>query len=169
MKRLMTTYDASRMLTVDVLLAPGELMSEQAIGPETVAIVVDVVRATTTLVVMCDGGCARVLVAGDSAAARAFVAQHPAEGYLLAGEVGGLRPEGFDFGNSPVELAAADLRGQTLVFSTTNGTRALRACAGARSILAGALRNADAVCHAALGRVTARERHLAGDIASSAI
>ena len=65
-----------------------------------------------------------------------------------------MRPPGFDFGNSPVELGAADLTEKTLVFSTTNGTRAIRACAGARAILAGSLRNADAVCRAALERAT---------------
>jgi 2-phosphosulfolactate phosphatase len=144
--------DAPRALVIDVLLAPVELMGEQGIGPGTVAIVVDVIRATTTLAVMCDRGCAQVLVAGDISAARACAAQHAAEGYLLAGEVGGVRPPGFDFGNSPLELRAAELAGRTLVFSTTNGTRAIRACAGARAILAGSLRNADAVCRAALQR-----------------
>lgn len=146
----MQEHDAARAVVVDVLLTPAELTGEQVIGPETVAIVVDVIRATTTLAVMCDRGCARVLVAGDISAARACAAQHAAGGYLLAGEVGGVRPPGFDFGNSPVELSAADLAGRTLVFSTTNGTRAIRACAGARAILAGSLRNADAVCRAAL-------------------
>ncbi|HEX6780087.1 MAG TPA: 2-phosphosulfolactate phosphatase, partial [Ktedonobacterales bacterium] len=110
-----------------------------------------VVRATTTLSVMFDRGCARVLVAGDIPEARALVAG-AAEPLLLAGEAGGLRPPGFDFGNSPVELAAAQLAGREVVFCTTNGTRALRACAGARAILAGSLRNADAVCRAALQR-----------------
>jgi 2-phosphosulfolactate phosphatase len=142
----------ARPLVVDVLLTPAELGSGSAFRPADVAIVIDVIRATTTLAVVFDGGCERVLVAGDIPEARAFVARHPGA-YLLAGEVGGLRPPGFDFGNSPVELAAADLRERELVFSTTNGTRALRACAGARAILAGSLRNAQAVCQAALGLV----------------
>ncbi len=141
-------------LAVDVLMTPVELGSGLVAGPESVAIVIDVVRATTTLSVMCDRGCARVLVASDIPVARAFVAGDPGK-YLLAGEVGGLRPPGFDFGNSPVELAAADLVGRELVFSTTNGTRAMRACAGARAILAGALRNAEAVCQMALRLVGA--------------
>jgi 2-phosphosulfolactate phosphatase len=151
----MQEHDAPRPLVIDVLLAPAELTGERVIGPETVAIVVDVIRATTTLTVMGDRGCARVLVAGDISAARACAAEHAAEGYLLAGEVGGMRPPGFDFGNSPGELAAVDLTEKTLVFSTTNGTRAIRACAGARAILAGSVRNADAVCRAALEYATA--------------
>jgi 2-phosphosulfolactate phosphatase len=117
--------------------------------PTDVAIVIDVIRATTTLAVLFDGGCARVLVAGDIPSACEYAAAHPGA-YLLAGEVGGLRPPGFDFGNSPVELAAADLSGRELIFSTTNGTRALHACSQAGAILAGSLRNAQAVCRAAL-------------------
>lgn len=143
-----------RPLVVDVLLTPAELGGKLSVGPTDVAIVIDVIRATTTLTVVFDGGCARVLVAGAIPEARAFAARHPGA-YLLAGEVGGLRPPGFDFGNSPVELGAASVRGQELIFSTTNGTRALHACAGARAILAGSLRNAQAVCRAALRLVSA--------------
>ncbi len=141
--------NATRPLVVDVLLTPAELGHGPGVGPNDVAMVIDVIRATTTLAVAFERGCARVLVAGDMPAARAFAAEHPGA-YLLAGEVGGLRPPGFDFGNSPVELKAADLRGRELLFCTTNGTRALHACVGARALLAGSLRNAQAVCRAAL-------------------
>jgi 2-phosphosulfolactate phosphatase len=130
-------------------LTPAELSSDLRLRPTDVAIVIDVIRATTTLAVLFDGGCARVLVAGDIPSARAYAVSHPGM-YLLAGEVGGLRPPGFDFGNSPVELAVADLSGRDLIFSTTNGTRALHACAHAGAVLAGSLRNAQAVCRVAL-------------------
>jgi 2-phosphosulfolactate phosphatase len=139
----------SRPLLIDVLLTPAESGGALVVSPGSVAIVIDVVRATTTLAVMFDRGCARVLVAGDIPEARAFVAS-ASSSLLLAGESGGLRPPGFDFGNSPVELAGAELAGREVVFCTTNGTRALRACAGARAIMAGSLRNAEAVCRAAL-------------------
>lgn len=144
----------ARPLVVDVLLTPAELGGELRVRPTDVALVIDVIRATTTLAVLFDRGCARVLVAGDVPGARAFAAAHPGE-YLLAGEVGGLPPPGFDFGNSPVEMAAADLSGREVIFCTTNGTRALHACAGAGAILAGSLRNAQAVCRAALRLVGA--------------
>ncbi|HEU5370588.1 MAG TPA: 2-phosphosulfolactate phosphatase [Ktedonobacterales bacterium] len=144
----------TRPLVTDVLLTPTELGGELRIRPTDVAVVIDVIRATTTLAVLFDRGCARVLVAGDIPAARTFAAGHPGA-YLLAGEVGGLRPPGFDFGNSPVELAAADLSGREVIFCTTNGTRALHACAGAGAILAGSLRNAQAVCQTALRHISA--------------
>ena len=141
-----------RPLVVDVLLTPTESGGAPVANPGSAAIVIDVVRATTTLSVMFDRGCARVLVAGDIPEARAVVAR-AAGPLLLAGESGGLRPPGFDFGNSPIELAEAKLAGREVVFCTTNGTKALRACAGARAIMAGSLRNAEAVCRAALRRV----------------
>ena len=154
MSMLADFADGARPLVVDVALTPAELGGELRLRPTDVAIVIDVIRATTTLAVLFDRGCARVLVAGDIPAARAYAAAHP--GSLLAGEMGGLPPSGFDFGNSPVELAAADLNGRELIFSTTNGTRALHACVGAGVILAGSLRNAQAVCRAALRLVMER-------------
>src|SRR5579885_244506 len=122
--------NAARPLVTDVLLTPAELGGKLRVRPTDVAVVIDVIRATTTLSVLFDRGCARVLVADDMPAARAFAAGHPGA-YLLAGEVGGPRPPGCDFGTSPVELAAADLGGREVIFCTTNGTRALHACTGA--------------------------------------
>ena len=64
----------ARPVVVDVLLTPTEAGSKQIAGPGSVAIVIDVVRATTTLSVMFDRGCAHVLVAGDIPEARILVA-----------------------------------------------------------------------------------------------
>jgi 2-phosphosulfolactate phosphatase len=108
-------------------------------------IVVDVIRATTTLTALFDRGCAEVLLApGIEAAQTARDALGHA--FLLAGEVGGARPPGFDLGNSPAEIARSDVQGRSIIFATTNGTRTMRACQGGRRVLAGCLRNARAVC-----------------------
>jgi 2-phosphosulfolactate phosphatase len=114
----------------------------------TTYVVVDVIRATTTLAVMLGQGCRCVLVASGIAAARAVAQPDPGR-YLLGGESGGVAPPGFNFGNSPREYAAADPTGREIVFATTNGTRALRACTGGYAIYAGSLRNASAVARAA--------------------
>lgn len=140
---------AHRRLTVDVALVPAFVPGGATQRSGTVYIVVDVIRATTTICVVFERGCRRVLVAPGIEAARQARAT-AAPGTLLAGEVGGLAPAGFDFGNSPPELAVADVAGRDLIFATTNGTRALRACLGGRAILAGAFRNADAVTARAL-------------------
>ena len=75
---------------------------------------------------------------------------------MLAGERGCVRPEGFDFGNSPREFADGPPLGETLVLTTTNGTRAIVAAARrAETVLVGSLANLTA-CAAAAAR-TARK------------
>jgi len=133
-----------RPLTVDVALDPTAIAGASSSRDATTFIGVDVIRATTTLAVFFEQGCSRVLVASSLATAReARRALGPS--YLLAGEEEGARPPGFDLGNSPAEVAASELRGRQIIFATTNGTHALRACIGGRAVLAGALRNARAV------------------------
>ena len=60
-------------------------------------------------------------------------------GELCMGEVGGVRPEGFDFGNSPYELSQADVEGKTLIHSTMAGTVGVTAAEGADEIYLGSL------------------------------
>lgn len=136
---------------LDVICSPHEIPVALAeLPPAATCAVIDVVRATTSLVGMGDGGARQVVIAGSVDAARELEATYPAA--LLAGESGGIAPTGFDFGNSPAELALADLRDRTVIFATTNGTRAILACQthGAGTILAAALRNAAAIASAAL-------------------
>lgn len=160
MERGDTRAPAPAPLALDVALAPLLLARDPARMARTVYIVVDVIRATTTLCVLFERGCPRVAVAGSIAAARA-AAQRGRDATppdqpppLLAGEVGGLAPAGFDHGNSPVEFASLDLRGRTVIFATTNGTRALHACAGGAAVLAGAFRNASAVARATVAQAS---------------
>jgi 2-phosphosulfolactate phosphatase len=138
---------ARRPLAIDVALTPAFVHSAPGSRRHTVYIVVDVVRATTTLCVLFERGCRAVWVAPGIVAAREAATRAPGRSgrNLLAGESGGVAPPGFDLGNSPSELARADLAGHEVVFATTNGTRAVRACAGGFAIFAGAYRNAGAV------------------------
>lgn len=108
-----------------------------------VAIVVDALRASVTAVAMFEAGAGEVVLADGPAQALALAAAERAR-YLVCGESGGVQPAGFDHGNSPRELARADLAGRTVVFATSNGTRALRAVAGARLALVGSGRNGPA-------------------------
>ena len=104
-----------------------------------VILVIDVIRATTSLLTLFERGAHSVTLAPDIESARAEGRRRPAS--LLIGEIGGLAPPGFAYGNSPVELAQAQLAGHSLVFTTSNGTRALRSSAGARSVFAACMRN----------------------------
>src|SRR5690242_5515107 len=93
-----------------------------AVRQHALAIVVDALRASTTLSVMLDQGAERILVVADVEDAFALAAQTP--GALLAGERGGQPLPGFDFGNSPLEiLSAPRLDGRTVVFTSSNGAQ----------------------------------------------
>lgn len=118
-------------------------------------VIIDALRATTTLLVLVERGCAEVLIAPTVDAARQYRSAHP--GVLAAGEEGGTAPAGFDFGNSPVALARANLEGRRVVLATTNGTRAMHAARGASVSLMACLRNRSAAARAAVATACEQE------------
>lgn len=122
-------------------------------------IVIDVIRATTTMTVMLDRGAARVLVAEDIEQARAAARLVP--GRLLCGERNVRRIPGFDHGNSPVEFSRLDLVGREMIHTTTNGTRAFHACPESATRMAGCFYNAHAVAARALELAEARGGNIA--------
>jgi 2-phosphosulfolactate phosphatase len=102
-------------------------------------VVVDAFRASATISVLVSRGARVVPVDSLEAAARL-------EANLRAGERGSAKVRGFDLGNSPTEVAAADIApGSTVALSTTNGTRIIRAARGAREVLVGSFVNAGSV------------------------
>ncbi|MFN8533753.1 MAG: 2-phosphosulfolactate phosphatase [Dehalococcoidia bacterium] len=111
------------------------------------AIVVDVLRASTSLVAMVANGAERVVIAGSPASALRIGA---ARGWPVAGEQGGLPPEGFTFGNSPGEFGPGRVAERTFVFSSTNGASAIRAATHGRRVVIGALANLTSVAALAL-------------------
>ena len=84
------------------------------------------IRAFTTAAYAFGAGAAEIYLVGDVDAALAFKAAHP--GSLAMGEDRGLRPDGFDFPNSPAMVRDADLSGRTLVQRTSAGTRGVGRC-----------------------------------------
>ena len=109
-------------------------------------VVFDILRATSTMVTALANGAEAVVPVVDVAEAMEFRRRRP--DVLLGGERGGRRigraltgGVEFDLGNSPREYTPERVRGQTIVSTTTNGTRALRACSGARAVLAGSFLN----------------------------
>lgn len=105
-------------------------------------VVIDCLRATTTIATLFARRLTDLVVTDDLEQARIRGA---AEGRVLFGEVGGLPPEDFDYGNSPVEAAGLNLAGERGLLYTTNGTTALCALAGRGVVMAGALANLEAV------------------------
>lgn len=112
-----------------------------------VAVVIDVLRASTTMITALAHGAGRVVPVADVDEARRAAAGLGSAA-VLGGERGGVRVAGFDLGNSPLEYTVERVRGRTVVITTTNGTAALHACQGAREIVVGAIVNRMAVAEA---------------------
>jgi len=129
---------------LDLAPLPSEAL---ALGADCF-IVVDLLRATTTIATLFAAGLDHLLVVDDVDRAREAARK---SGDLLFGEVGGLPPKGFDHGNSPFEATAAPVAGKGAVLFTTNGTLALCSLAPRGTVLAGALANAGAVASVAAG------------------
>ncbi len=125
--------------SLEVCLTPASL----ADPARKVCIVIDVLRATSALVTMFARGVTEALVADSIEEARKLAGGRP--GALLCGEEGGLRPPGFDYGNSPSEFDTVDLAGRRAIIATSNGTRALVKASACPVVLVGALLNLRAV------------------------
>lgn len=105
--------------------------------------VIDVIRATSTLVVALGNGAQSIRPVASVAEATALKEQNPSA--LLAGERYGVALPGFDLGNSPREMTAEKVAGKEIILTTTNGTQALAACTGAREIITASFLNLEAV------------------------
>jgi 2-phosphosulfolactate phosphatase len=104
--------------------------------------VIDVIRATSTIVTALARGAAGVQPVASVDVAFALKERNPKA--LLAGERGGRALPGFDLGNSPEDFTPERVRGRLITLTTTNGTQALAACDGARAVVTVSLLNLDA-------------------------
>ncbi len=115
-------------------------------------VVIDVLRATTTIIYALQAGAKTVIPCGEIDEARRIAAGFSPNEKILGGERGGLKIEGFDLGNSPEEYTPERVRGKTVVFTTTNGTQALLHAKRAKQILLGAFVNATEVVQHLFGQ-----------------
>ena len=118
--------------------------------PGRTALVIDVLRASTTMIAALDNGAAAIVPVAQSAEARRVHAAM-GNGALLAGERRGDTVPGFDLGNSPLEMTRARVAGKTIVFTTSNGTRALLACRDAARVGVAAVVNVSAAARWVVG------------------
>jgi 2-phosphosulfolactate phosphatase len=109
------------------LIPPGSLCGG-------IAVVVDVLRATTVMIQALASGCEAIIPCAEIEEAKEVAASLSAGSALLAGERQGLPIEGFHLGNSPGEFVPEVCRGKTLVITTTNGTRAILASRNAKRV-----------------------------------
>ena len=112
------------------------------------AIIIDVFRAFTTAAIAFSKGVEKIVLVAE--VEEALELRIRGVGQLCMGEVGGVRPEGFDFGNSPFELSQAEVLGKVLIQSTRAGTVGVTAARDADRIYVGSFVNAQATVNAVL-------------------
>lgn len=125
---------------IEVCFTPGEYTYFK--GEYDIVVVIDVLRATSAICAAFDNGVKSIIPVETIEEAR----EYQKKGYLVGAERKGQIVEGFDFGNSPYSYMKEELKGQEVVLSTTNGTRALTMASDAPIVVVGSLINLDALC-----------------------
>lgn len=162
---------------IRVHLLPDLFAPDQLRGG--VAVVIDVLRASTTIAEALAAGATEVVPCGEIEEAHRLAANRTAGSVVLGGERGGRLIDGFDLDNSPARYTADSVGGKSVVFTTTNGTRALLRARQADRVFIGAFVNVDAVvnrlireeravhlvCAGTDGEVTAEDCLFAGAVA----
>lgn len=136
--------------SLEVLFTPADFESlKQRELSDSVCVVFDVLRATSSMVTALANGAKAIIPVEEISEAVSLRRRNPK--ILLAGERNGLRIPAslsggidFDLGNSPREFAKPKVHGRTIAMTTTNGTRALRSCAGAGIVLVCSFLNLEA-------------------------
>lgn len=136
---------------IEVLFTPADFgaLAKRDLA-NSMCVVFDILRATSTMLTALANGAAAVVPAEDIPEALELHKRNP--GALLAGERNGVRIRAnltgsvdFDLGNSPREFTSDRVAGRTIVMTTTNGTRALRAASSAKRVIVGGLLNLSAI------------------------
>lgn len=165
-------------MNVHVALLPSQI-DQDSLG-DRIAVVIDVLRATTTIVHALAAGAETVIPCSEVDQALALRDSAPSGRVLTGGERHGKLIEGFDLDNSPFSYTPERVAGRQIAFTTTNGTRAIAAAEAAQRVLAGAFVNRQAiveellrshrpvvlVCAGTDGRITAEDVLFAGAIAA---
>ena len=141
-------------MRISVALTPKLLCEPQS----HVIAVVDVLRATSSLVAMFDSGLLRAIIADNLRDARNLALRNFS---LLCGEAKALPIAGFDYGNSPAQFAGLSLKGKSAVLWTTNGTKAIAAASPSPAVAVAELTNRRAAAARLLDEATARRLDIA--------
>jgi 2-phosphosulfolactate phosphatase len=119
-------------MKLDVLFTPAGLTLAEVQG--RTVFVIDILRATTSICAAMSSGAKAIIPVASTEEALRLAQTIGSADVVLAGERNCVRIDGFQLGNSPLEMTEAAARGKTLIISTTNGTKALLACHGAGAV-----------------------------------
>lgn len=136
----------SNFSQLDVFFSVQTFQEEQ-LRDKTV-VIVDVLRATSTIVAAITNGAKGVIPVGDMGEASRISQSVDSDDYLLCGEKDGVKIEGYELGNSPLEYGEDVVSGKSLILNTTNGTKAIKKSLGADKIYIAAFLNLDAIVQA---------------------
>ena len=131
-------------MRVDVTVIPQEL--EQRDLGDACVVVLDILRASSTIVTAMANGCEEVIPTATVEEAVEIAHGYGKGEFILGGERRGNKIEGFDLGNSPLEYTRENVAGKKIIFTTTNGTRLLKIAKNAQCVLVGSFLNLSSVC-----------------------
>lgn len=126
---------------VEVILSPALFPAYFETNDCTV-VIIDVFRATSAICAAFESGVKGLIPVANLEAAIKF----KSEGYLVGAERNAEVVDGFDFGNSPLGFKDGKFKGETIVLTTTNGTRAVDIAKSADNVIIGSFANLTAVC-----------------------
>lgn len=129
--------------SIDVFFS-AQTFQENDLRNKTV-VVIDVLRATSTIVTALMNGARGVISVADMGEASKISQNLDSENHLLCGEKDGVKIDGYALGNSPLEYTREQVEGKTLIFNTTNGTKAVKKSMGSSDVVIGAFLNLSAV------------------------
>jgi 2-phosphosulfolactate phosphatase len=131
-------------MKISVRFTPAMIASENELRQATV-VVIDVLRATSTIIAALMAGAREVIPAVAADEAVAITHRLGTDRTILCGEQGSLKIQGFHLGNSPAEYTPQAVHGKTIVLTTTNGARSLIRARQAERAFCGALLNSGAL------------------------
>ncbi|MGM0587525.1 MAG: 2-phosphosulfolactate phosphatase [Bacteroidota bacterium] len=129
--------------SIDVFSAARSFQEEDLRGKT--AVIIDVLRATSTITTAIQHGAKGVIAVEDMSDASKIAQNLDPSRYLLCGEKDGVKIDGYHLGNSPLEYTEDAVKGKTLIINTTNGTKAISRSAMASHVYIGSFLNLSAV------------------------
>ena len=131
------------MKRLETIISPATYHLYALKESEQVVVIIDILRATTTICMAFEHGAKSIIPVKTLEEAGVL----RGKGYLLAAERNGEAVEGFDLGNSPQDYSREKIHNKTVVLTTTNGTRALTMAAHCKEVLIGSFLNMEVLVH----------------------
>lgn len=131
---------------IDVFFSVQSFQEEELRGKS--AVIIDVLRASSTIITALSNGARKVIPVADMSDAMKIATTMDQKDYLLCGEKNGQKIEGYHLGNSPAEYTPEVVSGKTLIFNTTNGTKAIKKASLANQIYVGTFLNQQSILEA---------------------